>query len=357
MEEFRSYHSILDFMNQPAFVVRDGSIVQVNQSARNRMLEAGMPIASLIVTGQEELAEYQSGILYLTLKSADQVLDATVTDLHEGLLFVLDQDGTSPELRAMSLAAMQLRSPMSSLLMSLQALNAEPALQENKDLKEQLSRMNRGLYQMLRMVSNMSDASRYSETKLSNLELVDAQSAFREIFLKAQSMLSGISQAVEFHDLTEREFCMLDMEKLERAVYNLLSNAVKYTPADGRITVHLTKKGNHLCLTVENTAEPGLSPLRSDLFRMFAREPSLEDGRTGIGLGMMLVRLAASAHEGTVLVSQTESTTCVKMQLAIRKPGSTMLSSPIMRVDYAGERDHGLVELSDILPSQLFLNE
>ena len=42
------------------------------------------------------------------------------------------------------------------------------------------------------------------------------------------------------------------------------------------------------------------------------------------------------------------------MTIAIRQDTSGMLRSPVLRVDYAGEQDHALVELSDSLPASLY---
>ena len=44
------------------------------------------------------------------------------------------------------------------------------------------------------------------------------------------------------------------------------------------------------------------------------------------------------------------------MSLTIRQDG-TNLRSRILMVDYAGERDHGLIELSDSLPLNLYEKE
>ena len=80
------------------------------------------------------------------------------------------------------------------------------------------------------------------------------------------------------------------------------------------------------------------------------REPAIEDSRFGLGLGLTMIRTAASIHGGTVLLEQHEGTR-VAMTIAIRKQAPGPLRSPKLRIgDYAGGRDLGLLEFSETLP-------
>ena len=78
----------------------------------------------------------------------------------------------------------------------------------------------------------------------------------------------------------------------------------------------------------------------------------------GIGLGMVLIRSAAAAHGGTVLVRRMpDGGTSITMTLAIRKKTDSTLTSPILHMDYAGGFDHALMELADVLPARLYAPE
>ena len=70
---------------------------------------------------------------------------------------------------------------------------------------------------------------------------------------------------------------------------------------------------------------------------------------------MVLVQSAASEHQGTVLVDHPEGAgTRVTMTIAIRQNGASLLRSNTLSVDYAGEQDHALIELSEFLPPELY---
>ena len=145
-----------------------------------------------------------------------------------------------------------------------------------------------------------------------------------------------------------------DTQKLERMVFNILSNAIKFTPAGGNITAKLTRRGTRMYLSVCDTGSGIAENLRSSMFTRYNREPGLEDGRCGIGLGMVLIRSTAALHGGTVLVDRPDDCgTRITVSMAIRQ-GDNALRSPRLRIDYAGERDHGLIELSDVLPAELY---
>ena len=145
-------------------------------------------------------------------------------------------------------------------------------------------------------------------------------------------------------------------EKLERAIYNLLSNALKFSPDGSTINAKLTKNEDTASFTISNT---NIEPVDANSFwYRYRRTPAIEDSRFGLGLGMTLISAVTAAHNGTVLVDHpTPSETRVTMTIAIVKDTSGAVRSPVMRIgDYAGGRDKGLLELSEVLSSDAYLN-
>jgi CheY-like chemotaxis protein len=92
-----------------------------------------------------------------------------------------------------------------------------------------------------------------------------------------------------------------DADRLQQVVWNLLSNAVKFTPIEGRIEVRLEREGAHVRLTVSDSGEgiePGFLPFVFDRFRQFEGRPTR--ARSGLGLGLAIVRHLVESHGGTV---------------------------------------------------------
>jgi signal transduction histidine kinase len=347
---------LLDLMLRPGFCVRSGRITHVNQAAESYLLSAGMELAPLLQTGAEEYSDYTGGCLYLTLTVGGRTVGASVTRMEDGDIFLLDQESDRQELQSLSLVARELRDSLSSVMLHAEQLSAQLSEEENVDVRERNAKMNRGLFQMLRVVGNMSDANRYATG--SRQELLAISEEFNAIFEKAQSCICHTGVRLNYRGLGECLFSMGDREQLERAVLNILSNALKFTPAGGTIDATLTRRGKMLRLTVEDTGSGMDETVRANVFQRYLRQPTLEDSRHGVGLGMVLIRSAAANHGGTVLIDQPHGKgTRVTMTMAIRPDTGNSLKSPSIRMDYAGGHDHMLLELSQSLPAFLYETE
>ena len=358
MEQTDDIFTLLEQMDRPAFCVKEGVILYANAEAQKHMLCEGTPITPLLATGQQEYAQLEDGCLCLSLRLMEVPCSASVTRMAQFDLFALDQDREQSDLQAMALAAQELRQPLSSVmsvadrLFPISGIRPEPALQE------QVARINRGLFQMLRIVSNMSDAFRYSRETASRQELRDMNAFFREIFTAMEPLVAHTGVSLQFTGLDQKLYSLADEEKLERAVGNMISNAVKHTPKGGTVEASLKLRGNMLYLTVKDSGRGIPEQLRGTVYSRYRRSPGIEDGDTGIGLGMVLIRSAATLHGGTVLIRQSpEGGSQVTMTLRIRQDVDSYVRSSRLRLDYAGEQDHRLIELSDILPYQAYQKE
>ena len=352
MEEKKDSLGMLDLMVHPGFCVRDNIIIKVNQAAERLLITEGSDVRPLLLTGSEEYAAFTDGCLYLSLNLSSQSYGASVTKVDGTDVFLVEQDSDNSELRSMALAARELREPLTNVMITADRL-FPLASQEDPVAKEQSARLNRGLHQLLRIIGNMSDAGRCAAA--SRQETRNIGQVFAEIFEKAQALVEHTGITLTYEGLSEEVLCLADTEQLERAVLNMLSNAVKFTPKGGSIAVSLIRRGQMLRLSMLDSGSGIAESVRSSVFSRYLRQPGIEDSRHGIGLGMVMVRSAAANHGGTVLIDQPEGKgTRVTMTLAIRQNSEGILRSPMMRVDYAGERDHGLIELADCLPVDVY---
>ena len=338
MEEKKDTLGMLDLVIRPGFCVKENQIIKVNQAAESLFITPGTDVRPLLLTGSEEYAAFTGGCLYLTLNLSSHSCE---------------QESDNGELRSMALAARELREPLTNVMITADSLFPLCAAESSPRTAEQVARLNRGLFQILRIIGNMSDAERCAA--VSHQETVDIPALFAEFFEKAETLVSHTGITLTYEGPDQPIYGLADREQLERAVLNILSNAIKFTPKGGTVTAKLTRSGRMLRLSVTDSGSGIAQSVRSSVFSRYLRQPALEDSRYGIGLGMVLIRTAAAHHGGAVLIDQPEGVgTRITMTMSIRQSKQATLRSNVLRVDYAGERDHGLIELSECLPTELY---
>ena len=355
MEQHNTLTGMLDLMAYPAFCVKDGTITYTNRPALACMLTEGTPVSQILFTGAEEYSQFENGCLYLTLCICDTYRGASVTRMGEFDVFILEPTDDLATLQGMALAAQELRMPLANVMTVTDKLF--PQLEDTADAEaeEQMARINKGLFQLLRIVSNMSDAHSYCQLPSGGQEVVNICDYLEELFCASAELAKEAGITLAFQNLNAPVYSLAIPDKLQRAVSNILSNAMKFTPKGGKIDAKLSRRGNMLYLTIQDSGSRVPENLRGSIFSRYQRHPEIEDSRNGIGLGMVLVRSIAAIHGGTVLLEYPkDSGTRVTMTLAIRQKTDPTVQSPIFRVDYAGERDHRLLELSDVLPHTLY---
>jgi signal transduction histidine kinase len=95
-----------------------------------------------------------------------------------------------------------------------------------------------------------------------------------------------------------------DPDRLKQVVWNLLSNAVKFTPPGGKVEVAMYGVNGNVHITVTDTGvgiAPEVLPYIFDRFGQ-ADDPNAKL-RSGLGLGLAIVRHVLDLHGGTVVAS------------------------------------------------------
>lgn len=346
MEDHTDINRILELMPQPVFCVRDETILYRNHATRQMFLEPGLPVAELLGETIEDYRRFQGSSLYLTLSLPGRDVGACVTRLDDMDVFVVDQEGS--ELQAMALAALQFRTPLSDVLTILNGFAHQEDLPYMGHLK-------RRLFQMQRLVFNMADAARYTSETAGKQVCMDICSVVEDLFQHIEPLAEKNGIRLVCSCPRERVVTMLNEEQLERALYNMISNAMKVTPKGGTIEGKLSCVNDRLYLSVRDHGDGIADDVRSSVYTRYLRQPGLDNGQEGLGLGMTLIRSTAANHGGALLIDHPDGVgTRVTMSMAIRKDPGDLLRSNTLTIDYAGEQDHGLLELADILPPELY---
>ena len=118
---------------------------------------------------------------------------------------------------------------------------------------------------------------------------------------RAQAASEGFRYEIAIEpDLPE---VRVDADSVRQMLLNLLSNAIKYSDSQRDVTVRVFRRDGELALQVEDHGI-GIEPTeQSRIFEEFYRvDTRLSSRRSGVGLGLTLVRRLAEAHGGRVSV-------------------------------------------------------
>ena len=328
---------MLEWMNRPAFCVEQGVITAANRAALVRQIPLGEPVKPMLLTGIEEYRAFDGGFLSLRLSCCGVTYDAEVSEFQGGHIFSLEPEDAAGELRILALSAQVLRNPLGDVMALVEKLP------EDTD-PEQVARIRKGLYQLLRIVGNMSAQTGHT------MEMQDVDAVLRELCEKAESACENRGVKLCYRGSGQPVYSNIDAQLLTRAIHNLLSNSLKFAADGGEILLELSADRGRFRISVRDW---GAAPVTiPDPFARWQREPGIEDGRTGLGLGLKLVQLAAAAHGGAVLIPRLERGFQVVLSIPMNQ--NTLARSPRYRVSYSGDRDPLLVELSDVLPPEFY---
>ena len=200
-------------------------------------------------------------------------------------------------------AAHELRTPLASLLATVEAILRVPQLnsQDRHTMLNKVERQGRHLSQVITDLLLLTSLEQNSSPKLFhpcclNDLITDLTEEFLE--LAAVANISLTSQVPE-----RKIFVSGNESQLYRLVSNLIANAIQYTPGGGRVIISLTIRDRTASIAVTDTGI-GIAP--AEQTRIFHRFYRADSDRTtkpsGTGLGLAIAKAIAQAHHGRLEV-------------------------------------------------------
>jgi signal transduction histidine kinase len=234
-------------------------------------------------------------------------------------LFRDAQDALRARADFLSIVAHEIRSPLTSLHLSVQRLRRRPL--PPKDLARALDLVEREDRRLGRFVDELLDVGRIQTGRFAfDFQEVDFAAVVRAV---AAQLASELSRSRSSLTITAESTLLgqWDRFRLEQVVTNLLSNAIKF--GLGRpIEVSLAASEEQAVLRVSDLG-PGIAPeMREKVFLPFERAVSIRH-YGGLGLGLHIVRTIVLGMGGTVAVeSERGAGTSFLVTLPRRTPSA-----------------------------------
>ena len=170
-----------------------------------------------------------------------------------------------------------------------------------------------------RLITNLLQVSRMKsgEAKLDRTDF-DINELVRLALLKFEMMITPKKIDVSLHIDEGKLMVNADKDNINQVLTNLINNAVKFTPENGSIVIDITQKRDKVYVAVENTGH-GIEKqeLRYIWDRFYKADKSRSEDRTGMGLGLYIVKRIMTMHgEDISVISEPDKYTRFTFSLA-----------------------------------------
>lgn len=200
-------------------------------------------------------------------------------------------------------ASHELRTPIATVLS-----NAQVALMPPEDPLEQRLRLQniaQTAKSMSTLINDLLFLSRHdgslAETGLKPVDLCEILRSLAQDFAALAP-----AQSLNFNAHLPEHPIMLkaDANLLKQAVINLLTNAFKYTPADGKVELHLFIQSHHAVIQVKDNGIGIPSTDLPHIFERFYRVDTVRSRQTGgFGLGLAIAQQIVQRYGGQITVN------------------------------------------------------
>jgi CheY-like chemotaxis protein len=207
--------------------------------------------------------------------------------------------------------------------------------------------MERQIGHMVRLIDDLLDVSRITSGKIALQKQRTSLSELVEGAIEATRTFIN-DRRITFAVHMPEPACVLDVDRTRfiQILSNLLHNAAKFTPSGGKIEVRARLElgagpGRQLVLTVSDNGI-GISPrMLPHVFELFTQDKEAMDvARSGLGIGLTLVRRLVEMHGGTV-DAKSEGRgrgTQISMRMPVAEESAEVTAAQPRRQGEAGRR-------------------
>jgi signal transduction histidine kinase len=247
-------------------------------------------------------------------------------------LFHKAQEALKARDEFLSMASHDLRSPLTSLRLQLQAVRRDMQQdgggpRSQPKLASRVESMVRQTDRMLQMMDALLDITQMTagrlELRRQKLDLVELVRGSMATF-DEELRQSGVELRIHAQGPVEGTW---DRLRLEQVIDNLISNAVKY--GKGQPVDLMVSMEGHLAKLEVRDQGVGIAP--EDQGRLFERfeRVRLDKDVTGYGVGLWIVRRVVEAHGGSITVqSRLGEGSCFIVQLPSHDQGAAQPGRP-----------------------------
>ncbi len=203
-----------------------------------------------------------------------------------------------------TVAAHQLRTPLTAINWALESLNSSQLAPDQKDL---VTTGFAAAKKMLKTVNDLLDVSKIEEGRFGyQFEQINIVSYLEEFLAQTNTIAKQYGIKLYFAKPQEPSIdVFVDQQKLNMVLSNLLDNAIKYNVENGEVTVSAEKEDNEpfVKISVKDTGIGVPQNQMDKLFTKFFRADNVvKFSPDGTGMGLYIARNIITRHGGRIWV-------------------------------------------------------
>jgi two-component system CheB/CheR fusion protein len=197
----------------------------------------------------------------------------------------------------------ELRTPLGAILLWTKLIQ-DDAVSDPQLVTEAVNAIHTSAQAQQELIEDLLDVSRIANGTLRlQVREVDLVRVIRDAVEAIEPAVQAKQLTVAADLSSDIGIVRVDSNRLRQIIWNLLTNAVKFTPAGGKIHVHLRRDNREVEIAVQDTGE-GIDPtfLPHVLERFRQANSSHARSHGGMGLGLAIVKQLVELHGGTITV-------------------------------------------------------
>jgi len=220
----------------------------------------------------------------------------------EHMLHEKDEELAQRKLSFFTNISHEIKTPLTLILAPIEKLiNMNEG---NNKVQNQLMLMQRNGDRLIRLINQLLDFRKFESGNMKlNAGKSDIVKFAKEVVTAFEAYALDRKIKLKFLSDVRSLLVWYDADKLEKILYNLLSNAIKFTPADGEVSLSLTKTDNNfIALSVRDNGIGISEEKQQHLFEQFNHNPDTNINATGSGIGLAFTKGLVELHHGKIQV-------------------------------------------------------
>ncbi|GMX58860.1 MAG: hypothetical protein MCSN_5140 [Candidatus Microsyncoccus archaeolyticus] len=209
-----------------------------------------------------------------------------------------------------SIAAHQLRTPLSAIKWSLKMILDGDVGKINPEQKDLLEKTYFSNERMIGLINDLLNVTRIEEGRfLYKPEKMQLEGVIVNVIQELEETIKMKKINVKFEKLKKLlPPVIIDEEKMSLAIYNLLDNALKYTvPEKGEIIISLEEKDDSIIFKIKDNGVGIPKDQHQRIFSKFFRGDNVIRMETeGSGLGLYTTKNIIESHKGKIWFDSDE---------------------------------------------------